>query len=601
MRFLAGLIALAASAAAAEPPVPVAVEPAPGVPHAQIACSQSPGQSYALYLPSGYTTERAWPVIYCFDPRARGSVPVERLQVAAERHGFILAGSNNSRNGPWDAIAQAAEAMQRDVEARYRVDPRRRYGAGFSGGARAACALAAREGWAAVIACSGGFPGGTVPPTVGFGFFGTAGRDDFNHREMVRVHAELDARPTPHRFVEFDGGHEWLSSPVALRALEWIEVQAMRDGRREPDAAWLQAALANRLQAAAQLADGPAYEECAALAADFAGLVDTTAVAARVAALQDTRKVRGYLRDKQQSEEEEAGYLAELARAIAAARGGGPAPGDVAAVAEEDELGASTPRDWLLAGGVGPDPRTRDPSEALKALAAKLQRRAEKDAAARRALNAGFFTLAEDGRAAMRRRDFAAAAGAFGVAALIQPDGPVVHFELAGALALSGQKEKARKSLQAAVARGYRDQERITRLHQILAEDTVDETVMQPFFVSNRSSLQTSFGLALAIAADPQTRQIVELKLTGVAPGSEAEFKGLKAGDLIVTADGRSVRTLLARFDDDSEFSRLFMDRRNGDVVELEVRTGVEEATRVVKLTQRSTPFDRWNMLDWRR
>src|SRR3712207_1459013 len=95
-------------------------------------------QSYAVYLPAGYTRERAWPVLLCFDPAGRGRVPVERFREAAERYGWVVAGSNNSRNGPLRPSLEAAQAMWIDVQARGRVDERRVYAAGFSGGARLA-------------------------------------------------------------------------------------------------------------------------------------------------------------------------------------------------------------------------------------------------------------------------------------------------------------------------------------------------------------------------------------------------------------------------------------------------------------------------------
>ncbi len=57
-------------------------------------------QSYALYLPSNYTPDRKWPILCAFDPGARGRVPVERFKKAAEKYGWIVPGSNNSRNGP---------------------------------------------------------------------------------------------------------------------------------------------------------------------------------------------------------------------------------------------------------------------------------------------------------------------------------------------------------------------------------------------------------------------------------------------------------------------------------------------------------------------
>src|ERR1043165_7370659 len=57
-------------------------------------------QSYALYLPSNYTPNRMWPVLYAFDPGARGNVPVGRFKEAAEKYGWIVLGSNISRNRP---------------------------------------------------------------------------------------------------------------------------------------------------------------------------------------------------------------------------------------------------------------------------------------------------------------------------------------------------------------------------------------------------------------------------------------------------------------------------------------------------------------------
>jgi hypothetical protein len=44
----------------------------------------SPGQSYALFVPSNYTAERRWPILYCLDPGARGKAAVEHFAAAAE-------------------------------------------------------------------------------------------------------------------------------------------------------------------------------------------------------------------------------------------------------------------------------------------------------------------------------------------------------------------------------------------------------------------------------------------------------------------------------------------------------------------------------------
>ena len=64
-----------------------------------IKCKKNQKFSYALYLPDHYNPIIKWPVIYIFDPAARGSLAVKNFKQAAEQYGYIVACSNNSRNG----------------------------------------------------------------------------------------------------------------------------------------------------------------------------------------------------------------------------------------------------------------------------------------------------------------------------------------------------------------------------------------------------------------------------------------------------------------------------------------------------------------------
>src|SRR5256885_16373675 len=88
----------------------------------QIEVRGHPGQSYALYVPSNYAADRAWPIVYCLDPGARGRVPVERFAAAAEKYGYVIAGSNNSRNGPVPPVLEAHEAMVVGTDLRFAID-----------------------------------------------------------------------------------------------------------------------------------------------------------------------------------------------------------------------------------------------------------------------------------------------------------------------------------------------------------------------------------------------------------------------------------------------------------------------------------------------
>src|SRR3974377_1082775 len=107
-----------------------------------VVCKNNPRQSYALYLPTWYDSRQKWPILFCLDPRARGRAPVDRFAEGAERSGVIVAGSNNSRNGPMEPVREAIEAMVEDTHSRFSVDDSRAYAAGFSGGSRVALAWA---------------------------------------------------------------------------------------------------------------------------------------------------------------------------------------------------------------------------------------------------------------------------------------------------------------------------------------------------------------------------------------------------------------------------------------------------------------------------
>jgi len=105
---------------------------------------QYPDESYALYLPTGYTAARSWPILYAFDPLARGVVPVRLYKDIAEKYGFIIAGSNNSRNFSGQESSKSASAIWDDTHLRLALDERRTYTTGFSGGARMAGLIALR-------------------------------------------------------------------------------------------------------------------------------------------------------------------------------------------------------------------------------------------------------------------------------------------------------------------------------------------------------------------------------------------------------------------------------------------------------------------------
>ena len=285
---------------------------APGRVVDAVACAGDPSQTYALYLPSTYTPSRPWPLILGFHPGARGRAIVDTYQAAAERYGYIVAASNNSRNGSWDVTARAVSAMTADIARRFPVAAGRFYTAGLSGGARVALQIALTSGKInGVIASSAGFPDATPRSSVPFVIYGTAGTEDFNYIEMKLMGRALK---TPHRIVIFEGGHQLPPAPVAMDAVEWLEVQAMRANARERDPALINALFDKRV-ADANTAGSPdeAAEALQAVVADFDGLHDVANVAARVKASLADPAVKRALKRAHDDEVTEARMLQEIA------------------------------------------------------------------------------------------------------------------------------------------------------------------------------------------------------------------------------------------------------------------------------------------------
>jgi predicted esterase len=283
----------------------------PGTVTPSQSCAAKPEQSYALYLPSHYSPNKKWPIVYVFDPDARGEIPVKLMQDAAERFGYLVVGSNNSRNGSWKMETDAAQAMWNDTHTRFAIDDRAIYFAGFSGGARVAAALAQSCKCAAGVLLSGaGFPG--VPPSrdVVFPVYAAVGVYDFNYPELADLDEKLEAAGFPHVLRHFDGTHQWAPAEVMTEAFAWFELMAMKQNRERRDETFIASqqkeALA-RAQALEHSGDSyNAWREYRYAAATFDGLADTAALRQGAGSLAQQKAVLdGQKREKEEAKEQE--------------------------------------------------------------------------------------------------------------------------------------------------------------------------------------------------------------------------------------------------------------------------------------------------------
>jgi dienelactone hydrolase len=271
----------------------------PGTLVRTVTCNSNPKETYALYLPSAYSPDRKWPIIYVFDPGGGGQIAAAVIQVAAERFGYIIAASNNSRNGPMGGSAEAASAVWQDTQQRFSVDGQRRYVAGMSGGARVATSLAISCGdcVAGVIANAAGFPPATAPSrNIKFAYFAAVGNADFNYAEFAQLRLRFDEAGARYHIRVFEGQHGWAPADVWTEALNWMDLQAMAAGTLARDPARIASgrdeALASARAFEARNDLLAAYRGYAAIVRDFRDLADVGVAKARVAELEKNKALK---------------------------------------------------------------------------------------------------------------------------------------------------------------------------------------------------------------------------------------------------------------------------------------------------------------------
>ena len=233
-RFIVCLIVLCVS-------VPAAAEIEPlQVPFGEmvegIACHTDPTQTYTLYIPSTYTSDRRLPVLLVFDPRGRSLLAAEIFRDAAETFGWIIVSSDNTRSDTtWEPNLAAIQALWPEIHSRIPADFQRIYATGFSGGVAVATVLARSTGEVAGIIGCGGLNVGNQVDDSKLPFFLTAGNTDFNFSQMHGLDEFLAEQGNPHRLVIFDGPHTWMPPSMAREGVEWMELIAMRQGTRDRD------------------------------------------------------------------------------------------------------------------------------------------------------------------------------------------------------------------------------------------------------------------------------------------------------------------------------------------------------------------------------
>ncbi|MEZ4971461.1 MAG: alpha/beta hydrolase [Flavobacteriaceae bacterium] len=216
-----------------------------------IAIKDSIPESYSLYIPTNFEMDRNWPILFVFDMEGKGKQAIRMFTGAAEKHGYILAASNNVN----DSLSTSQNIlitgrMFNNVIDILPVQKNRIYSAGFDSGARFASVLPIFvKGIAGVISCGAVYPNMEILDTKNlFHFVGIVGKEDYAYPEMLAGKSLMGRLKFPNQLLIFNGGHVWPNSQYLGKAMEIFTLSAIGKGLLEKDEGYIKDTYAQNLE-----------------------------------------------------------------------------------------------------------------------------------------------------------------------------------------------------------------------------------------------------------------------------------------------------------------------------------------------------------------
>ncbi len=190
-------------------------------------------ESFSLYLPSQLNSSESSPIVFIFEPMARGKIGIHPFIKAAEKYGYILVCSNDSKNGPYEPNFEIANRLFNRVFSDFNINKERVYASGFSGGSRLASTIAVLTNQIqGVIACGAGFSlnKSHLPYKDSFSYAAIVGDEDMNFKEMQNTKGFLNRLKIPNELFVYEFNHSWPSQEQILDVFDWLQLEAYKKG-----------------------------------------------------------------------------------------------------------------------------------------------------------------------------------------------------------------------------------------------------------------------------------------------------------------------------------------------------------------------------------
>ncbi len=257
-------------------------------------------ESYALFLPSGFQEQRAWPVIFVFDPQGRGKSAAQLFKPAAEQQDYVVVASNDiSANKPLQENLMTAARLMSQVTAMLPVDFNQISVAGFGEGADVATSVPlVFDNLHGVIAIGRHFFNYEAlnGRKKEFTFVGLVGDRQFTSYGIKSAAQALDFLKFPNEVHIYEGGEKWPHPDLISAAMASLTISAMKKGLRPQDPGLINnfynqdLARVNRMLSNQRYVQG--YDLLEVLEEKYLGLRDVSEVKERKKQLARSRNFR---------------------------------------------------------------------------------------------------------------------------------------------------------------------------------------------------------------------------------------------------------------------------------------------------------------------
>lgn len=189
-------------------------------------------ESFSFYMPKSYEPTKPTPVIFIFEPLARGKTGIDPFISVADTYGYLLICSNNTKNGPFEQNYPIVDRLFAKVFTSLKLDPKRVYTAGFSGGGRLASSIALKTNQIqGVVSCGAAYTvnSGGLPTTQSFSYATIIGEEDMNYYELTFTHKYLTKTKLSYEVFTPDINHRWPTRDQILMAFDWMQLEAYKN------------------------------------------------------------------------------------------------------------------------------------------------------------------------------------------------------------------------------------------------------------------------------------------------------------------------------------------------------------------------------------